>query len=296
LEIGATVEERLTEKQCWELFQRLFPNGFDDPDLVQHLAPEGWERSPLMRVYHPTAEQVYEETLRLRDHLKRLRGEAALPEDEPQISLDSLRREMPAEAPKPVEEFADLLGSCLWDIFSDNHEVRTADALVDLGTFRAAAGFIADMRHCQNNLGVGFSRRDGYLEFYMGTSMVRHRADLTQVYELIFCRMRQFGLDWRYVHPRLMAVDLRPLQEASESAKIPAVVRYNPTENFWREREEAAHDAELAELRRNLSEGYRESVEEARNAPPPGTVRAYRRVYGRFPVGWPPQADGENDG
>lgn len=244
------MEERLTQEQRLELFQRLFPNGLDDPSLVQNLAPEGWEHSPLVLIYHPTAEQRYEEMLRLCENLRRLRR-SPISEEEPRITLDVIRREMPAEASNPREECADLMGCCLWDIFSDNHEVRAANALVDLGTFRAAAGFIADVRHRSGNSEAEFSGRGDYLDFYMGTSMFRHRADLTPVYELIFRRMQQLGLDWRYVHPRLMAVDLRTLQEASESAQASEAVRYNPTENFWRERREAVHDAELAELRRN---------------------------------------------
>lgn len=280
------MEERLTEEQRLELFQRLFPNGLDDLSLVQKLAPEGWEHSPLALIYHPTAEQRYEEALGLRENLRRLRR-SPISEEEPDITLDAIRREMPVEASNPSKECADLMGCCLWDIFSDNHEVRTADALVDLGTFRTAASFIADVRHQSSNSDAGSATRSDYLDFYMGTSMVQHRADLTPIYELIFRRMRQLGLDWRYVHPRLMAVNLRPLQAASESEQVSEAVRYNPTENFWRERKEAAHDAELAELRQNMDEAYRESVEEARNAPPPATVRAYRQVYRRFPTGWP---------
>ncbi len=208
------MKERLTEEECWELFQRLFPNGLDDPSLVQKLAPEGWERSPLVLVY--------------------------------------------------------------------------------LGSFRAAAGFIADVRHRRSHSEARLNERRDYIEFYLGTWMVRHRADLTPVYELIFRHMQQLGLDWRYIHPRLMLVDLRPLHETLESENVPEAVRYNPTEHYWRERREAARDAEVAELRRNLDEAYRESVEEARDDPPPATVRAYRRVYGRFPAGWPPQVEGEN--
>ena len=289
------MEECLTEEQCWELFQRLFPNGLDDPSLVQKLAPEGWERSPLVLVYHPTAEQVYEETLRLRDNLRRLRRKTSPPEEEPQIMLDALRREMPVDAPKPAKECADLLGCCLWDVFADNHDVRTAEgALVDLGSFRAAAGFIADFRQRRSHSEAWLNERRDYLEFYLGTWMVRHRADLTPVYELIFRCMQQLGLDWRYVHPRLMLVDLHPLHEALESENVPEAVQYDPTENYWRERTEAAHDAEMADLRRNLDEAYKESVEEARHDPPPATVRAYQSVYGRFPAGWPPEGEGEN--
>ncbi len=175
------MEERLTEEQCREQFQRLFPNGLDDASLVQKLAPEGWERSPLMLAYHPTAEQVYEETLRFHENLRRLMGKTASPEEEPQITLDALRREMPVEAPEPVEECADLLGCCLWDLFADNHEVRTANgALVDLGSFRAAAGFIADVRHRRTRSEAWLSERSDYREFYLGTGMVRHRADLSR--------------------------------------------------------------------------------------------------------------------
>jgi len=296
LKTEATVETHLTEEQCGKLFQRLFPNGLHDPSLVQELAPEGWERSPLVLVYHPTAEQVYEETLRLRDNLRRLRRKTSPPEEEPQIMLDALRREMPVDAPKPAKECADLLGCCLWDVFADNHDVRTAEgALVDLGSFRAAAGFIADFRQRRSHSEAWLNERRDYLEFYLGTWMVRHRADLTPVYELIFRCMQQLGLDWRYVHPRLMLVDVRPLHEALESENVPEAVQYDPTENYWRERTEAAHDAEMADLRRHMDEAYRESVEEARHDPPPATVRAYQLVYGRFPAGWPPEGEDENN-
>ncbi|MBI5316430.1 MAG: hypothetical protein HZB34_10700 [Nitrospirae bacterium] len=289
------MEKHLTEEQHWDLFQRLFPNGLHDPSLVQKLAPKGWERSPLVLVYHPTAEQVYEETLRLRDNLRRLRRRTSPPEEEPQIMLDALRREMPVDAPKPTKECADLLGCCLWDVFADNHDVCTdKGALVDLGSFRAAAGFIADFRHRRSHSEARLTERRDYIEFYLGTWMVRHRADLTPVYELIFRRMQQLGLDWRYVHPRLMLVDLRPLHEALESENVPEAVRYDPTENYWRERREAARDAEVADLQRNLDEAYKESVEEARHDLPPATVRAYQQVYGRFPAGWPPEGEGEN--
>ncbi len=87
-----------------------------------------------------------------------------------------------------------------------------------------------------------------------------------------------------------MLVDLRPLHEALESENVPEAVGYDPTDNYWRERREAARDAEVADLRRNLDEAYRESVEEARHDPPPATVRA----YDRFPAGWPPEGEGEN--
>lgn len=284
----------MTEVQCWALFERLFPNGLDDPSLVEELAPEGWDRSPLLLVYHPTAEQVFEETLRLRENLRNLlRKGAASSEEESPLTLDAVRGEIQHSAPNPVEECADLLGCCLWDVFADNHDVMTAEGtLVDLGSFRGAAGFIADFRHRRNCSQAGFGDLGDYIEFYLGTYLVRHRADLAPVYELIFRRMQQTGLDWRYVHPRLLALDLSPLHDLAAD-DVPDALRYDPTESFWRERQRVAQQAEMAEFQRSLNDAYRASVEEARHSPPPATVRAYQRVYGRFPDGWPPVAENQ---
>jgi hypothetical protein len=269
--------ERLTDAQCWILFERLFPNGLDDRALVEELAPEGWDRSPLLLVYHPTVEQVYEETLKIRENLRNpLKREPASPEVNPPLSLDAVRREMIYRAPNPTEECADLLGCCLWDIFADNHDVLTAEGtLVDLGSFRAAAGFIADFRHRRKCTQEGFDNLGDYIEFYMGTTMVRHRADLTPAYELIFRRMRQIELSWRYAPPRLYAIDLSSLPRQAED-DVPEALRYDPAESFLRERQLAGRQAALAEFRQSLDEAYRASIQNAGDGPPPATVRASR--------------------
>jgi hypothetical protein len=218
--------DKLTEQECWDLFMRLFPHGLDDPGLVQELAPEGWERSALLRVHHPTAEQVFEETLRFQENLARLRGSSAPPREEPRLTLDDIGRDQQNEAPHPVEECADLLGRCLWDVFADNHDVTTSlGALVDLGSFRSAAGFIAEFRNRKDLRSSRSTDRLDYIDFYLGTAWIGHRADLTPVYKLIFRRMRRLGLDWRYVHPRIMLVDLRPLHELLESGDFPEALQ-----------------------------------------------------------------------
>ncbi|MGE3978369.1 MAG: hypothetical protein AB7F94_12375 [Nitrospira sp.] len=284
--------ERLTEAQCRALFERLFPNGLDDRALVEELAPEGWDRSPLLLVYHPTAEQVYEETLKIRENLRNLlkRDPASLTVSQP-LTLDAVRRDLIYHEPNPIEECADLLGCCLWDVCADNHEVVTAEGtLVDLGSFRAAAGFIADFRHRRNYTQESFGSRGDYIEFYMGTTMIRHRADLTPMYELIFRRMHQIGLGWRYTHPRLYAIDLSSLPNLAED-DVPEALRYDPTESFWRERQLAERQTELAEFRQSLDEAYRASIQNACDGRPPATVRAYQRVHGRDPDGWPPKVE-----
>lgn len=151
--------------------------------------------------------------------------------------------------------------------------------LVDLGSFRGSACFIADFLHRRNPTQEGLADCGDYIEFYMGATMVRQRADLKPVYELIFKRMRQLRLSWRYVHPRLYAIDLGSLADPTED-DTPEGLRYDPTESFWRERQHEKHQTELAEFQQNLDEAYRTSIQNVCDNPPPATVRAYQRVYG----------------
>jgi hypothetical protein len=55
--------------------------------------------------------------------------------------------------------------------------------------------------------------------------MMNPRPDLMPVYTLIFRRMHHLGLDWPYVHPRVMMFD------GGSGA-----VGYDPVESYWRER------------------------------------------------------------
>src|SRR5262249_37561043 len=156
------------------------------------------------------------------------------------------------------------------------HEVVAEEdgRVLDLGSFRYAGELLADVANRQ----TGTTQYD-YMNFYMGTSWVSRRADFTPVYEMIFRRLRRRGLDWIYHFPRLYAIDFRPLKEALDRKDEPDWLNYSPSEALAKEEEQRKHDQELAELRESLDEGYREAVEEALNAPPPATVRAYRAVY-----------------
>jgi hypothetical protein len=102
--------------------------------------------------------------------------------------------------------------------------------------------------------------------------------------------MRQLRLSWRYVHPRFYAIDLSSLADPAED-DTPEALRYDPAESFWRERQLAERQTERAEFRQSLNEDYRSSIQDACDGPPPATVRAYQRVYGRDPDGWPPQVE-----
>lgn len=274
--------------ESWQVLSQLFPGGLEDPGLLRELAPEGWDRSPLRLVFHPTVEQVYAESVAIHNNIQRLRRPGAQPTPPP--SFEQIRQEHRDEPLAPREECADLIGRCLWDIFSDGHDVRTADGVeVDLGSFRGAAGVIAEFRQFASTGKGELSRGWDYLDFYMGTIVVRGRADCTPVYALIFRRMHRLGLEWRYVHPRLGLVEFGDPEEFPNETGAPEWLGYDPSKAIAREQERRRRRQATAELQEVLDQAYRESVEEARKHPPPHTVQAYRAVYGRWPAGWPPE-------
>jgi hypothetical protein len=269
-------------------FDRLFPHGSAGPDVVQELAPGGWATSPLVAVFHPSVDQLYKEALVMHGNLECLRRPDDHRPRSPEPTREAIEREYRARPIEPEAEVRALVGQCLWDLFSDNHEVVAVEdgRVLDLGSFRCAGGVLADVANRQ----TGTAQYD-YMDFYLGTISVSQRADLTPVYAMIFRRLRRCGLDWIYHFPWLYAVDLRPLKEAldQDHQRAPEWLNDSPSEALAREEEQKKHDRELAELRESLDAGYREAVEEALGAPPPSTVRAYQAMYGHFPRGWPPE-------
>jgi len=174
---------------------------------------------------------------------------------------------------EPEREMTDILGKCLWRIFSDNHSVIADDGReADIGSFRGAGGFLADFA------GGGRS----YMDFYMGTIWIDRRCDITPVYEFIFRRLRGHGLDWIYSFPALGVVRLQKPSAETGFAD------YDPSKAIADEEERAKKDAEFTKLSDELRAINEQARAEARKLPPPETVLAYHSVFGRFPDGWPP--------
>lgn len=276
-------DERYNERECEAEFAALFPRGFAGSDVLSELAPTRWETSPLVAVFHPSLEQVYEETVRVHRNIESFRCKKRDPRPDPTFA--EIAREFRPTPIEPKRELRELVGKCVWDIFSDNHEVFGADGRVlDLGSFRDSGGFIADFA----NRDVGRHQYD-YIDFYMGSWWLSQRADLTPVYEMIFRRLKTRGLDWRYHLPRLYLIDMRPLRDTLAPPQQPDWAEYSPEESFAKEQENAKRDRELAELREQMEEDTRRDMSAVRDTPPPPTVAAYRSAYGRFPEGWPPR-------
>ena len=207
--------------------------------LLEALAPQGWTHSPLGRLSHSTGDAV----------------------------------------PDPEREVVELLGMALWDVFSHGNSVVDAEGTVhDLGSFRGAAGFIAEVFEERY---PALERRD-YLDFYMGTTLIARRADLRPLYRWIFDRLRAAGRDWRFVLPRLHVIRLPDIEDSGFESYDPSMAVHAEFEPGQREEELRAFMEELGRLND-------EAVERARREPPPATVTAYRDAYGELPEGWPPE-------
>jgi len=196
------------------------PAGFAGPDVVSEIAPDGWEHSPQLACFHRSPERVLEERLLIHRNLEQLRrvwkcrDGASSEVSYPAPTLDELRREYSSQPVRQDEEVTEVMGLCLWDIFSDNHEVITADGwLVNIGSFRRADAFLNEHLTRQRH----DSRHSRYLRFYMATIWISGRADLTPVYAMIFRRLSAL---WRRLCLSLPGVRAPGVRGAPRSGTV----------------------------------------------------------------------------
>ena len=200
----------------------------------------------------------------------------------PEPMLEEVRAEWQDKPNAVGEEVTELVALCLWDVFSNGHDVIAPDGRVaDIGSFRGAARFLVEYLTGPND---DLWSMD-YCRFYLGTIWISDRADLTPVYVMIFRRAKALGADWEFHFPQLGIVDLSPLREALEKQKPE---EYSPSEAFGKEQEERERQKEVERFRAELAEGNAQARGDAMDYSPPATVRAYQTVYGRDPKGWPP--------
>jgi hypothetical protein len=279
--------KRLTDRELHALFDELFPHGFASADVLAEIAPGGWEHSPLLACFHPSVEQLFEERVALHRNLEEWRqlrwkreGETTMA-SEPEPTIDDVRREYEPSPVNEEQEVTELVGLCLWDVFSDNHDVIAADErLADIGSFRGAGAFL-DEHLTRDQEGW----KDGdYLRFYLGTIWVSRRADLTPVYAMIFRRLKAVAAAWVYHFPDLGIVELGPVDDDTDNPGK----EYSVSQAAVAELEAQQRRAEVERFRAELREINARARDDAMDQPPPATVRAYRQVHGRDPRGWPP--------
>jgi hypothetical protein len=296
----------LTPQEALTFLNHLFPGGLKVPDLIEELGPVGWGNSPLFACYHPSAEVRYEENLAFPRNLKRLAFLGKLrmadttvpPPDDQETSFEALLsaddyEEKNCSPQDAIEEPAELLGLCLWDVFSDNHEVIARDGrVVDLGSFRGSAGVIAEFFDRSPNAGYdtveqSWGAWDGFdcMRFYMGTSFVSGRADLRPVYRLIFARLQSLGCRWHYSFPQIYVVRF-PSPGKAEG--------YDPSQGFAAGQNLEKQLEEHKRLQDRLENGMAADKRQAWDEVPTEIVQAYQEVFGEDPSGWPPDLDSED--
>jgi len=256
-----------TDAECQTLFASLFPAGFAGKDVLNEMAPEGWPDSTLHFIFHPTLEQLHWERVQLHHNLQNWPWISKDRLDEPEPTLEETRADYQDSPIDTTREVRELVAMCLWDVFSNENDVVDPDGrLVHIGSWRGAAGFLAEQLNRETA-----EREYDYMHFYMGSFWVSERADLTPVYEMIFRRLKDRLLDWRYRLPRMHLIE------------------------FPSDRPDGRRSYELEKMRAELEQAHREAMDDLKHKPVPAIVIAYNNIYGVFPRGWPPWEFNERD-
>ncbi len=265
-----------TQQACEDLLKYLT----DAPSTIMaYIAPEGWENSPYRFIFHPTAQQVYEKRMIWHENEKSWSKDLTEDEDLDIPILADIENEL-AEESKPIapyEEFLDTIGSCLWCIFSNNHDVVDAKGKVyNLGSFRGSGGFIGDFLNKHYPSNVSFN----YMDFYCADMGLLDDDTVYSLLVLLFERLKSKQLDWNYSFPQIGIVSF----DKPESATKPE--DYDPQKAVQEELERNQKQAEIQTLQDKLDAIYEQEKEDALYKAPPLIIRAYQTVYGCFPVGW----------
>jgi hypothetical protein len=170
--------QRYSAAACAALFVRLFPHGGAGQDILTDIAPAGWAYSPLLAIFHPSLEQVYQEAVQLQRNMQLL---AHYLPHRPLAPAPTFQEIAATFQPTPIDtvsEVRELVGTCLWDIFSHNHAVIGPEGrLVDIGSFRGASRFIATWLNRQTSENTVASKPvtiAGVIQLPRTTSMRSH--------------------------------------------------------------------------------------------------------------------------
>jgi hypothetical protein len=262
-----------TDESCEELLKYLC----DSPNQILALiAPEGWENSAYKFIYHPTAQTIFENSLRMHENMSSLFKKKGKEMEPP--TLESIEKELSekGEIIKPKEEFLDLLGSCLWCIFSNNHEVFDDKGVYDIGSFRGSGGFIGDFLNKNYPNETTFD----YMDFYCADMRFDDDETSLPLFVYLFEKIKSANCDWSYSFPRIGIVSF----DKEETVAKPE--DYDPNKALEEELANKQKKAEIQEFKDKLDEIYESEMEEAKYKKPPLIIRAYQTVFGKYPQGW----------
>jgi hypothetical protein len=268
-----------TDNACQDLFKQLFPEGFANAEIMAIAAPDGWENSPHVRPVPPVeqAYQVAKAHHELENIMRQMRSEPPIEME----SLEDFQSNYLDEPQRPEIGLQELVGACVWDIFSDNNDVVKDNQRYHIGSFRGAAGFIADW------LNQTSEKQYDYMDFYMGNTARDDEdgeVDLKPIYGWLFRRLKQAGCDWVFHFTQLGLIDF----SSAKDQKTDKPEDYDPNKALEEELKQKEEQKKKDEFREKIEDMNAQAREDALYKPPPQTVQAYRTVFGEFPIGWPP--------
>lgn len=263
-----------TEETCTKLIQYIA----DSPDeIMEILAPNGWENSPFTNHTSPKLLEDYERKLAWHNTFGEIFKKFGKASEPPVLSEIEKEFAENASRDNSLDEFLDLLGDCLWCIFSNNHDVYDEKGFVyHLGSFRGSGSFIADFF---NEHFTTYKTYD-YMDFYCADMRIEKDEASYPLFLYIFEKLKKTNLTWRYSFPRLNIISF----DQPEAEVKPE--EYNPQKAIEDQLEKDKKQNEIEKLRKELDKSYEEAREEAKYKAPPITVRAYFEVYGVWPEGW----------
>ncbi len=267
-----------TKKECNQFFDTLFPNGMASKEIMSDIAPMGWDNSPLNFRHHPTLDEAYKNSVQHHEFMQRIMG-AVDPEyakDHP--SLEDFSKTFELERPTSESELQELIGACVWDIFSDNNDVVCDGKVYNIGSFRGAAEFIAD------RLNKTSVKQYDYMNFYMGSFNYtdEDECDVTPIYLWIFNKLKNLGCDWHFHFTQINVVDMGS-QKPKEDMPFDS---YDPNKALEQEFKDAEERKEKEAFKAKIEDLNAKEREDALYKPPPAVVQAYKMVYGKFPIGY----------
>jgi hypothetical protein len=121
--------KRFTGRELHALFDELLPHGFAGADVLAEIAPEEWGHSPLLACLHPVCGEALRGTSEdppqpgsVASTPKPARGHGGTRSATGTYGRGRAPRvrTVACEGTEVITELRDL---CLWDIFSDNHDV-----------------------------------------------------------------------------------------------------------------------------------------------------------------------------
>ncbi|MEM9847710.1 MAG: hypothetical protein AAF847_07460 [Bacteroidota bacterium] len=241
---------------------------------MSFLAPNGWKNSPYYIERESTTKEKDQESQKYFEDFNRMLKEKGIEMPDFMILENRDTSELDED-----HELKDLLGSVLWTIFSNNHDVINAEGEVHtLGSFRGSGRFIADLLNEYYPSKAEFV----YLDFYCADQFLEDRVeDLRPIYNTFFTRLKAADCDWKYAFPRTFLISFdRPDEEKDDPEN------YDPATAMQQKLEREEKRKEVAEFQRKLDEDYEARKEEAKYNPPPVIVQCYQEIYGRLPEGY----------